>query len=176
MNDLKKIILTGYRATGKSSVGRLLAERLGVEFIDMDLVIEERYGRISQLVAEQGWEFFRAREKELLEEMVALKEGVVATGGGAIMHQNVWPALRETGLVVWLTSDLEHICRRLGEDPNSKEQRPSLTGGEIRAEAAAVMKEREPLYRQWSHLEIDSNRPLAEVVGDIEKILPAGRA
>ena len=166
----RKIILIGFRATGKSSVGRLLAEHLGVEFLDMDQLLTARHGEISQVVAAQGWDFFRAREKELLRELIDLKEGVIATGGGAVLHQELWPAMRETGLVVWLTSTLELICQRLTLDPVSGSQRPSLTGGDIRAETAAVLAEREPLYRAAAHLAVDSNRPVAEVAGEIAAI------
>ena len=168
---VRKIILVGFRATGKSSVGRVLAARLGVEFLDMDQVLTSRHGEISALVAAHGWDFFRAREKELLAELINTKEGVIATGGGAVLHRELWPAMRESGLVVWLTSTLELICRRLDSDPASPGQRPSLTGRDIRAETATVLAEREPLYRSAAHLSVDSNRPIPEVVAEIEAFL-----
>lgn len=171
---IRKIILVGFRATGKSSVGRLLAEHLGVDFLDMDQVLTARHGEISALVAARGWDFFRAREKELLRELLDLKEGVIATGGGAVLHQELWPLMRETGLVVWLTSTLELICRRLTSDPVSTSQRPSLTGRDIGAETATVLTEREPLYRSAAHLSVDSNRPIPEVVAEIEAFLRQG--
>lgn len=167
----RKIILVGFRATGKSSVGRLLAEHLGVEFLDMDQVLTGRLGEISKVVAARGWDFFRAREKELLAELIALPEGVIATGGGAVLHRELWPPMRETGLVVWLTSTLELICQRLSLDPVSGSQRPSLTGRDIREETATVLAEREPLYRDVAHLEVDSNRPVPEVAAEIEAFL-----
>ena len=170
----RKIILTGYRATGKSVVGRLLADRLEVSFIDMDDVLTARYGEISEVVKEHGWDYFRTREKELLAELTAAREVVISAGGGAVMHGDEWQALKDTGLVVWLTADLETICRRLGADPLSDSQRPSLTGEDIRTEAARVLAEREPLYRQGSHLEIDSIRPAPEVAAEIEKALSEG--
>lgn len=170
----RKIILVGFRATGKSSVGRLLAEHLGVEFLDMDQVLTERHGEISRVVAEHGWDWFRVREKELLRELVDLEEGVIATGGGAVLHRELWPSMRESGLVVWLTSTLELICQRLASDPASTSQRPSLTGRDVRAETATVLAEREPLYRAAAHLAVDSNRPVAEVAGEIEEILRPG--
>lgn len=169
----RKIILVGFRATGKSSVGRLLAAHLGVEFLDMDQVLTARHGEISALVAARGWDFFRAREKELLAELIARQEGVIATGGGAVLHRELWPAMRETGLVVWLTSTLELICQRLTIDPVSGSQRPSLTGRDIREETATVLAEREPLYRAAAHLAVDSNRPVEEVVAEIEAKLAA---
>ncbi|MFN2366109.1 MAG: shikimate kinase [Desulfurivibrionaceae bacterium] len=170
----KKIILTGYRATGKSSVGRLLAERLQVGFIDMDEVLTARHGEISELVRERGWAYFRAREKELLEELVARREAVISTGGGAVLHREVWQKLKETGLVVWLNADPETIGARLAADAVSDSQRPSLTGSDIKAEAAKVLAEREPLYREGSHLRVDATRPLAEVVEKIEQALREG--
>lgn len=171
---IHKIILIGFRATGKSSVGRLLAEHLGVEFLDMDQFLTARHGEISQVVAEHGWEWFRTREKELLKELIDLKEGVIATGGGAVLHQELWPAMRESGLVVWLTSTLELICQRLTVDPASGSQRPSLTGRDIRAETATVLAEREPLYRAAAHLSVESNRPVGEVAGEIAELLRQG--
>ena len=163
----EKIILTGYRATGKSSVGKILAVELDYDFIDMDKIIEERYGKISALVAEKGWGFFREREKELLVELVSKTGKVIATGGGAIMHEDEWQQLKRSGLVVWLTSDIESICTRLGVDPATPGQRPSLTGKDIREEAASILAEREPLYRNGSHMEVDSNRSLEVVAAEI---------
>jgi len=170
---VRKIILVGFRATGKSSVGRLLAAHLGVAFTDLDQILTERFGPISEQVAAHGWELFRAREKELLAELIELKEGVIATGGGAVLHRELWPAMRESGLVVWLTSTPELICQRLSSDPASGSQRPSLTGRDIREETAAVLAEREPLYRAAAHLEVDSNRPVPEVAAEIEAKLAA---
>jgi shikimate kinase len=173
-NRHRKIILVGFRATGKSSVGRLLAEHLGVAFIDMDAVLTERHGEISSQVDAHGWDWFRAREKELLAELAVLEEGVIATGGGAVLHRELWPDLRKSGLVVWLTSTLELICQRLSLDPASSSQRPSLTGRDIRQETAAVLAEREPLYRAVADLIVDSNRPVPEVAAEIEEFLAQG--
>jgi shikimate kinase len=167
----RKIILIGYRATGKSTIGRVLAERLGVAFIDMDEVLVARYGEISDLVRERGWEYFRAKEKELLAELIPRRGVVISTGGGAVLHQDVWPELKETGLVVWLTADPATIQARLAGDPVSAGQRPSLTGGDIKIEAAKVLAERAPLYLAGSHLQVDSTRPVAEVVAEIEAAL-----
>ncbi|MBU0484555.1 MAG: shikimate kinase [Proteobacteria bacterium] len=167
----KKIILTGYRACGKTSVGKILAAKLGLDFIDMDKVLEERYGSIRQMVEDQGWDFFRARERELLDELTGRDNLVVATGGGAIMHHPQWQRLMDTGLTVWLTGDVETICRRLAADLVSAEQRPSLTGQDIRDEVAGVLAEREPFYRQGSHLTVDGNMDLADIVLKIENFL-----
>lgn len=165
----RKVILTGYRATGKSTVGRELAARLGFEFLDMDKAIEEQEGAsIRQLVAEHGWDYFRQRERELLTGLIPRGSLVVATGGGAILQQDIWRRLMQAGLCVWLTADQEVICQRLAADASSDEQRPSLTGIDIGREVHAVLSEREPLYRQGSHIAIDTTgRSIDSIVTEI---------
>lgn len=168
-----KIILTGYRATGKSTVGRLLATRLGLDFIDMDAAIAAQEGRsIRQIVAEQGWNHFRTLERDLLADLVNRDKVVIATGGGAILHQDTWSRLRETGLVVWLTADIDTICRRLLDDGNSDSQRPSLTDSDICAEVAFMLAEREPLYEKGSHFAVSTmEKSTEQIVDGIEKAL-----
>lgn len=168
---VKKIILTGYRATGKTSVGKMLARRLGLNFLDTDKIIVEQEGRtINEIVAQEGWEYFRAQEEKLLEALVDRQGVVIATGGGAIMHQGVWARLMASGLVVWLTASRQTICQRLADDDNTGGQRPTLTGGTIYAEVERVLKEREPLYRQGSHLTVDTGSlDIAGVAEIIEK-------
>lgn len=158
MEDERNIILTGYRATGKSSIGIRLAAAAGMEFLDMDRVIEQRQGcTIREMVAARGWPYFRSLERELLEELAGRKALVIATGGGAVMHRESWARLQATGLVVWLTADRRTICRRLAADAGTQEQRPPLTGGLPEAEIDLVLAEREPLYREGSHLAVDTS-------------------
>jgi shikimate kinase len=169
----RKIILTGYRATGKTLVGLMLAQRLHLDFIDMDEMLQERAGRpIRELVAQQGWDHFRLLERDLLAGLVDLKDVVISTGGGAILHQKIWNRLQQTGLTVWLTADIDTICRRLTQDEKSAGQRPTLTDANICVEAAHVLAEREPLYKKGSHLSVDtSNKTAGEIVHLIELAL-----
>lgn len=169
----RKIILTGYRATGKTLVGLMLARHLHLEFLDMDQLLEARAGQpIRQIVAQQGWGQFRLLERDLLAELICRKDVIISTGGGAILHQGVWNLLRQTGLVVWLTADIDTICRRLAEDGKSTSQRPTLTDSDIYAEVAQVLAEREPLYEKSSHLTVDtSDKTAGEIVHVIEKAL-----
>jgi len=155
----RKIILTGYRATGKTLVGLMLAQRLNLDFLDMDEMIEVRAGQsIHQIVAQQGWEQFRLLERDLLSELICRKDVVISTGGGAILHQDIWRHLCQTGLVVWLQADIDTICRRLQNDDTSGSQRPSLTEEEdLFTEVARVLSEREPYYEKGSHLSIDTS-------------------
>ena len=165
-NQKSKIILIGYRATGKTSIGKELARRLGWLFIDTDALIIEQAGQeISEIVEQQGWQYFRSLEKNVLKSLIVRTEVVIATGGGAIIHQDVWPQLMNSGLVVWLTATKETICQRLHGDENSAKQRPSLTDTTIYKEVERVLAEREPLYRQGSHLTVDTDSlDIAEVV------------
>lgn len=166
-----KVILIGYRATGKSSVGKILARHLSFRFLDMDKVIEERTGcSIQAMVAKNGWQFFRDKEKELLAELASQNNLVIATGGGAILHQEIWQGLKESGLVVWLTADRETICGRLLGDQKTSGQRPALTDTDTFSEVDKVLTEREPLYRSGSHISIDTGSlNLDQVVAAIEK-------
>ncbi len=153
----RKIILTGFRATGKTTVGKLLATELGLAFIDMDQELVHRHGPIDALVADKGWPFFRQKEKELLAELVERTGIVIATGGGAIMHGELWARLKETGLVVWLAAPETEIRKRMQNDDATSTQRPALTAQDALQEVALLLKEREPLYRAGSHLQLDSS-------------------
>lgn len=163
-----KIILTGFRATGKTTVGKLLASELGLAFVDMDEELSGRHGPISELVARHGWPFFRQREKELLLELVPKTGLVIATGGGAILHSEAWQQLMQSGLVVWLWAPVAEIRQRLGLDAATASQRPTLTGGSVLGEVEELLQEREPLYRAGSHLRLDTtNTDPAELAGQI---------
>lgn len=163
----RKIFLIGYRATGKSSVGRALAAQLRLPFLDTDQEIETRAGQpISALVAAEGWESFRRLEQALLRDLAHRKDPlVIATGGGAVLHQELWPQIKADHLVVWLTADIATIGARLTADPATASQRPSLTGQAVLAEIAPVLAAREPLYRQSANYIVDTTAtPLAVVV------------
>ncbi|MEW6220096.1 MAG: shikimate kinase [Thermodesulfobacteriota bacterium] len=164
-----KIILVGYRACGKTTVGRLVARRLGLDFVDLDREIEASCGcSIRELVAAQGWETFRARERELLARSIGRENLVLATGGGAILHQEVWPRLMASGLVIWLDASHETIVGRLQRDAATAGQRPSLTGAGVAEEVAAVLAVRTPLYQAGCHLRLDTDGlPVAAIVDRI---------
>jgi shikimate kinase len=120
-------------------------------------------------VAKEGWASFRTKEAALLQKLLHQDNLVVATGGGAILHQDIWPAVMEKSFVVWLNADIDTVRTRLLEDHKTAEQRPSLTGESLLVETEKIMKEREPLYRKGSHLQINSDQPLAKIIATIEK-------
>lgn len=156
------IILTGFRGTGKTTVGRALASRLRWGFLDMDELLTQRLGAsIAEVVARQGWPFFRQAEARLLEELQTMWHTVLATGGGAIEHQREWQQLRRYGLVVWLDAEIATIRQRLLDDPYSGQQRPSLTGHAVQDEIGMLLERRIPFYQAGSDLRLatDNNTP-----------------
>ena len=141
------LFLTGYRGTGKSTVARLLAGRLGWRWVDADDVVEERAGRtIRQIFEDEGEAGFRRRESAVLEELCGLAGHVIATGGGAVLSPANRERMRRAGRVVWLTAEPETIRRRLDDDAATAARRPNLTVGGL-PEIKELLKAREPLYR-----------------------------
>ena len=164
------IFLIGARATGKTTVGRALAQQLAMEFVDLDKRLVERDGRmIREIVAESGWQGFREQERQLLEELITTKGTVIATGGGAILHQEIWPRVMESALVVWLKADIATVSERLRTDKNTEDQRPSLTGSDPTAEAIETMRHRDPLYKKGSHLVVNAEQSIQDIVENINK-------
>jgi shikimate kinase len=164
----EKIILTGYRATGKSSTGKILADLLGFDFIDTDPAIEKRQGEtIAEMVGRGGWDLFRRKEEDMLVELARSKNKVIATGGGSVMHENAWAKLRKNALAVWLTADVKTICRRLDSDNDTEDRRPALTEMGTINEIVMVLSERQPLYEKSSDITIATDNKTPEEVAEI---------
>src|SRR3989441_13195983 len=119
------IVLIGYRGTGKSAVGRLLAPRLGRELVSTDAEIVKRAQRtIPEIVAQQGWDYFRDLESDICRELASRDQLVIDTGGGAILRAQNVEALKKDGTLFWLTASSETIARRNVGD----KQGPPLSG------------------------------------------------
>jgi shikimate kinase len=157
------IVLIGYRGTGKSTVGKLLAMRLGRQFVSTDEEIVKRAKRtIPEIVAKEGWEYFRDLESEICRELAGRDQLVIDTGGGAILRiQNV-EALKKNGTLFWLTASVETIAKRIGRD----NQRPSLTGSKsFIDEIQDVLRERTPKYQEASdHVITTDDRSIKQLV------------
>ena len=126
---VNRVILIGFRASGKTSVGKKLARELGFRFIDLDDEIEKSLNKsIRELVEENGWEEFRKIEKEFLRKFGEEERVVLALGGGAVLHQREMEELKKRGTVIWLYADPEKVIERIKKDSKSFSQRPSLTG------------------------------------------------
>ncbi|MEN6319104.1 MAG: shikimate kinase [Syntrophaceae bacterium] len=151
------IILIGYRGTGKSAVGKRLAKRLNLPFCDTDERIEKTAGRsIREVVAENGWEYFREREREVIREVAAMERSVIATGGGAVVDERNAGILKKHGLLIWLMADVGTIVQRIHRDKKSSEQRPAFSDNDIVQETADVLKKRTPVYNRLADFSIDT--------------------
>lgn len=154
---LDRILLTGFRATGKTAVGRKLAEELAFRFLDTDEELADGMGcSIDEYVRRHGWAAFREMERRLLARLAGAHHLVISAGGGAVLHGNEWRRLRENSLTVWLQADGDTIRQRLRRDGLTSGQRPSLTGADFLAEVDGMLAERDPLYRQGSDVAVDT--------------------
>ncbi|MBU0652581.1 MAG: shikimate kinase [Proteobacteria bacterium] len=161
------IILMGYRCTGKTVTGRYLAARLGLPYYDTDELIARQAGRtVEAIVAEQGWPAFREAERAVIAVLSRTDRGVIALGGGAVLDAQNVENLRGNGLFVWLVADAEIIADRMGNDPASGPQRPSLTGRPSIMEVKEILAEREPLYRRLAALAVDTTENGVEAVAE----------
>lgn len=164
----RNIVLTGFMATGKSSVGRRLAVRLGYDFVDLDSLIEAEAGMpIPQIFTTRGEATFRELEARMVEQAAGRTGCVIATGGGAIVNPRNLEALKRSGIVITLTANPEIILSRIegGED------RPMLRGGEKRERVRLLLEERAAAYAK-ADLTVDtSDRTVDEVVDHLVSLL-----
>jgi shikimate kinase len=163
------IIVIGYRGTGKSTVGRKIAESLQISFYDTDELIKKQTGKtIKEIVEEKGWESFREEEKEVIRELSSVRESVIATGGGAVMDEENLNILKKKGVFIWLTADIRTIIERMEKDKVSDEQRPSLSKGDLYRETANMLEMRIPVYRQLADFVVNtSKKNINEVVDEV---------
>lgn len=170
-SEMCRVFLIGGRASGKSTVGRALAARLGWDFTDTDAMVTLRAEcDIATLVAERGWDAFRDMESEALRDAASQVHVVVATGGGMVLRTENRALLREAGVTVLLSLPVEVVVSRLAHNPEHG-QRPSLTGKSVADEVAEVMRERAPLYAEAAHHVVQGDAPVQCIVDDIAALL-----
>lgn len=166
------IYLVGPRGSGKTTVGGLLAAALNREFVDMDDYITGAAGAsVEGIVASRGWEGFRDMETAALQSLARKRENIVAaTGGGAPLRAENREIMRSSGLVIWLDAPVETLCARLAANPLIS-QRPSLTGGDIIREMAAVVAERREMYAACAHHALNGDQPAEALCAAIIAVL-----
>jgi len=166
------IVLIGYRGSGKSAVGTRLAARLRMEFVDTDDLIESKEGHISDIVKSKGWDYFRRREKSVIEEISKGSNLIIAPGGGAVLDTDNVNALKRNGLIIWLKADQQALLKRIQKDQGSSTRRPTLTGKGTLEEIEETISEREPFYEKASEIQVDTSALDVEaVVEDILTVL-----
>lgn len=158
------VVLIGYRGTGKSTVGKIVAARLGLALVSTDAEIVKSAGHtIPQIVEQHGWEYFRNLETTMCQDLAGREGLVIDTGGGAILRPQNVEVLKQTGKLFWLTASVETIAKRIGSDT----QRPSLTGTKsFIDEIQDVLRERLPKYQAAADEVIETEGKSVEQVAD----------
>jgi len=159
------IVLIGMRGSGKTTVGKILAQKLGREFIEMDELITRKAGfGIPEIVEKQGWEKFREIEEEVTGEAAGRDNIINASGGGVVTRENNIIKLKKSGVLVWLQADIDTLVNRIGEDA---ERPPLVEGRSQREDMEITLKERKPLYQQAADLTINTGNKTPEEVADL---------
>lgn len=167
------VYLIGARGSGKTTVGRYLAQQLGYHFQDTDRYIQQHCRQsIAEIVSQQGWQHFRQLEQSALQA-VSHCNTVVATGGGIVVGKESCRFMRESGQVIWLQVPLSKLINRLQQEPET-EQRPTLTGRNLMEEMQDVLQTRLPLYQQASHHHIDATGDPQHIASQIVQLCHLG--
>ena len=160
------IFLVGPRGCGKSTVGLELSRVCHSQFVDTDHWLQTHAGQsIAEIVEQEGWASFRARETATLEAVTA-PSTVIATGGGIILAEYNRQFMREKGIVIYLCAPVSTLVGRLEAFPEEG-QRPTLTGKPISEEVSEVLAERDALYRETAHHVVDASVSPEQVVNSI---------
>jgi len=153
---MQNVFLVGLMGAGKTTIGRMLARKLGMRFVDSDHEIEARTGATIPLIFEiEGEGSFRRREAEVIRDLCGQEGIVLATGGGAILNAESRALLQGRGTVVYLRASVPSILARTSHDKN----RPLLRTADPRGKLEELMAQREPLYLEMAHLVVDTGRP-----------------
>jgi shikimate kinase len=166
------ILLVGYRGSGKSTIGRKLADRLWQTFVDTDEMIVKAAGKSIKAIFEQDGEpKFRDLETVVLQSALKLEEHVISLGGGAVVREANRNLIRESGhKVIYLRCEPTELWKRIQADPDTAANRPNLAGGGL-DEIQKLLEERHPLYREVMTAELDvTNLTIDEAMVRVVKL------
>lgn len=157
------VVLTGFSGTGKSSVGRFIAQQLGYGFVDTDKLIEARWGSIPQIFAERGEPTFRSLERIVSAELALLPKLVIATGGGTLLNEHNVAALSRNGIIICLCASPQTILERVSRRPGT---RPLLEGENATERIATLLADRSAAYACFDQVDTTglSQAQVAEAV------------
>jgi len=165
----KNLVLIGMMGTGKTEVGKRLAILLGRRLADTDQLLSERAGQsIAEIFHMHGEPYFRGLEREVVRELAGGRSLVIATGGGVVLNAENVADLQAGGFLVWLTAETETLLLRLKGD----QSRPLLRPAE---DLAALLREREPLYRAAADARVDTTGKTVSQVADELLAMLAGK-
>jgi shikimate kinase len=170
-----KLVLIGLRGTGKSTVGKIMSDRLKWPFVDSDTLIQERVGlTIREIFEQRGERYFRTIEAEVVQECAKRDPAVIATGGGAVLNPESTAALKKNGFVVHLSADPTELWHRIVQDKSSHDSRPKLVEDADSGidELKKLMHARAAIYAQARHVEVSvEDRSPAEVADAIQLLM-----
>ena len=168
------IVLIGYRCSGKTTVGKILAQDMKRDLMDTDRLIEEKTKlSIPLYVSQKGWKQFRELEREIIRELATQDNLVIGTGGGVVMDRENVKNLKRNGWVVWLKADSSVIRERMRREEQRGETRPSLSGADPLEEIDGILDERTKFYARANDFEVETSRQSpVEVAHAIIKALP----
>ena len=154
---IQHIYLTGFRGTGKTSVGSIISRERSLPLIDLDEKIETAAGKsIREIFDEGGEPMFRELESRSLADLVGRPRSVISLGGGTILRDSNRRLIRDSGICIWLDADAETLMDRIKSDATTGERRPSLTQLSPAEEIEQLLRDRRPLYQEVSTLRIDT--------------------
>jgi shikimate kinase len=152
---IQRVVLIGYRAVGKSSVGRLLAGMLGWEYLSTDALIERRQkSSIMEIVDKSGWSHFRNLEQSVVKSITSRMRAVIDCGGGVVETAENMKLLQAGSLVVWIDADISTISRRIRD---SDQHRPLLSEANIERDISTNYQRRRPLYQRYAGFTVNSD-------------------
>jgi shikimate kinase len=165
LNSAPRIYLVGLRGSGKSTVAKILARRLGWNFVDADDEIEAIAGcSIAEILRTLGMPELRDREAQVLRKVSQFDRHVIATAGGCVIREANRALMRSTGVGIWLTAKPDTLWQRMQRDPLTISRRPALTELDPRAEIDHLTAEREPWYREVADLAVATDEQSPEQV------------
>lgn len=167
----RSVVLVGMMGAGKSSIGRRLAQRLGIPFVDADAKIEEAHAgvTIAEIFATYGEPYFRSGEARVIARLLDEGPQVLATGGGAYMNENTRASIRQKGISVWLKADFEVLMRRVKRRSGD---RPMLQGDPAER-VRHLIDERYPVYAEADTMVVSRDVPHETIVNEIVAELAA---
>jgi shikimate kinase len=164
------LVLIGYRGTGKSSIAKLLAERLKWPLVSTDAEIVKKAGMpVPEIIRKKGWDYFRDVESHICQQVGKKDRTIIDTGGGAILRKENVQALRQRARVFWLTAEISTIMERI----KSSSDRPSLTGKKSYVEEVEeVVNERLPAYKAaCDHIIPTDGRTIEDIADEIQQAM-----
>ena len=163
------LFLIGYRCSGKTTIGKSVAETIEWSFVDADQMLVEECGKqIKDIVDTEGWQSFRHRERSLLKQICKKKRQVVATGGGVVLDEDNVRTMHASGIIIGLGATAETIRKRMLQDINTANFRPALTDKGLVEEIKDMLSKRNPCYESASDFFIHTDSlPVDEITQTI---------